>query len=86
MGIGVRSVRSQSIKTCNWIPHPGNVLKIYCDGAARRNPGQAGAGVVIRDHNAAVIETIAIGLGSCSNFVAEVVAIYWGLNGLQIIK
>ncbi|OVA17199.1 hypothetical protein BVC80_1309g19 [Macleaya cordata] len=38
----------------------------------RYNPSPAGASVIIRDHNCSVISTIAIGLGSCSNFIAEV--------------
>ncbi|OVA01464.1 Ribonuclease H domain [Macleaya cordata] len=53
---------------------------ICCDGAARGNPGQAGAGIIIRDHNSSTLATIAMGLGICSNFTAEVVAILLGIE------
>ncbi|OVA06440.1 Ribonuclease H domain [Macleaya cordata] len=90
LGIGVRNVNTPLIKICRWYPPPINFIKICCDGAAKGNPGPAGAGVIIRDHNCSVIATIAKGLGNCSNFIAEVSAILLGIewaaanNKLQI--
>ncbi|OVA06927.1 Ribonuclease H domain [Macleaya cordata] len=80
LGIGARSVMSRKIIDCYWVPPPLGYLKISCDGAARGNPGAAGAGVIIRNHLSFVVATISQGLGSCSNYIAEVVAIVLGLE------
>ncbi|OVA08039.1 Ribonuclease H domain [Macleaya cordata] len=80
ISIGARPVKSSSIKYCRWFPPPTHVTKICSDGVARRNPGQAGARIIIRDHNSSTLATIAMGLGICSNFIAEVVAILLGIE------
>jgi ribonuclease HI len=61
--------------------HPRVV--IYCDGAARGNPGPAGAGAVVADPDGTVLAEIAEGLGETTNNVAEYTA---AIRGLEAAK
>lgn len=54
-------------------------LTIYCDGAARGNPGPAGIGVVIRGPHRKVLHRHSEGIGSATNNVAEYRAAIAGL-------
>lgn len=58
-------------------------LVVYTDGAARGNPGPAGAGVCIRDARGNVIEERASYLGEATNNVAEYEALLLGLDEAQ---
>ncbi|XP_026443244.1 uncharacterized protein LOC113343176 [Papaver somniferum] len=58
-----RSVRHQQPIEVLWQPPELNEILICCDGAARGNPGIAGAGVVERDSSCAVLGAFSIGLG-----------------------
>ncbi|OVA08056.1 Ribonuclease H domain [Macleaya cordata] len=51
-----------------------------CDGCSRGNPGPSGAGVILRDHTGNTIGAMSVGLGICTNFVAELLAIILGLE------
>lgn len=56
-------------------------LLIYTDGAARGNPGPAGAGAILRDANGgAVVAEIAEPLGHATNNVAEWTAVRLALE------
>jgi ribonuclease HI len=57
----------------------GTTLFLYSDGASRGNPGEAGAGIAIRD--AQDNELVATGeyLGQCTNNEAEYRALLFGL-------
>jgi ribonuclease HI len=55
-------------------------LFIYTDGASRNNPGEAGIGVVIKNEQGEVIETISEYLGIATNNVAEYTAVIRGLE------
>jgi ribonuclease HI len=50
-------------------------LLIHTDGAARGNPGPAGAGAILRDAEGAVVAEIAEPLGHATNTVAEWTAV-----------
>ncbi|XP_022159181.1 uncharacterized protein LOC111025600, partial [Momordica charantia] len=50
------------------------------DGASKGNPGQAGAGAVLRAHDGSVICRLREGLGTATNNVAEYRAILLGLK------
>ena len=53
----------------------------YTDGAARGNPGPAGAGAILRDASSgAVVAEIAEGLGRATNNVAEWTAVRLALE------
>lgn len=54
-------------------------LTIYTDGASRNNPGEAGAGVVVKE-NGEKVESIARYLGTTTNNVAEYTAAIIGLE------
>ena len=54
-------------------------LYIYTDGAARGNPGEAGAGIYIRDSLNPVLEK-SVYLGHTTNNVAEYMAFILGLK------
>ena len=53
---------------------------INCDGAARGNPGPAGAGAIVVDESGAVLAEVAEGLGETTNNVAEYTAVIRGLE------
>ena len=56
-------------------------LLIHTDGAARGNPGPAGAGAILRDGDSgAVVAEIAEGLGRATNNVAEWTAVRLALE------
>ncbi len=55
------------------------VLVLYADGAARGNPGPAGAGVVLSTPAGDLIEQVAVFLGTATNNVAEYRALVLGL-------
>ncbi len=60
------------------------VIKIYTDGGARRNPGPAGAGVVILDQKNQLIKKIHKFLGELTNNQAEYHAVIIALD--EILK
>jgi ribonuclease HI len=53
---------------------------IYTDGAARGNPGPAGAGAILRDSDGTVLAEIAEPLGHATNNVAEWTAVLLALE------
>jgi ribonuclease HI len=55
-------------------------LVINCDGAARGNPGPAGAGAIVTTREGMVVGQIAEGLGRATNNVAEYTAAILGLE------
>ena len=55
-------------------------LVVWCDGAARGNPGPAGAGALLTTPDGAVVAEIARGLGVATNNVAEYTAAIVGLE------
>jgi ribonuclease HI len=57
----------------------GHVI-IHCDGAARGNPGPAGAGAVVAAEDGTVLAEVAEGLGETTNNVAEYTAAIRGLE------
>ncbi|XP_026420116.1 uncharacterized protein LOC113316107 [Papaver somniferum] len=75
-----RSVRHQQPIEVLWKPPDLNEILICCDGAARGNPGIAGAGVVARDSSCAVLGALSIGLGVTTNYLAELYAIIIGME------
>ena len=59
-------------------------LLIHTDGAARGNPGPAGAGAILRDaSDGTVVAEIAEGLGHATNNVAEWTAVLLALEAAQ---
>ena len=55
-------------------------LKIQIDGAARGNPGPAGAGVVLSDSRGKKLKELAVYLGETTNNVAETCALLLGMQ------
>ncbi len=55
---------------------------LYTDGAARGNPGPAGAGAYICDEQGGVVAEIAEYLGETTNNVAEYMGLIFGLKKL----
>jgi ribonuclease HI len=58
-------------------------LLVETDGAARGNPGLAGAGVIIKDESGKTLETIGKFLGVSTNNQAEYQALIAGLEAVQ---
>ncbi len=63
------------------MPRPRKLI-VETDGAARGNPGLAGAGVIIKDEQGHRIETIGKYLGSKTNNQAEYHALIEGLQAV----
>ena len=59
------------------------VLRLYTDGAARGNPGPAGAGVVIEDDQGMRLRGLHRWLGEATNNVAEYRALIDGLKAVE---
>ncbi len=59
---------------------PGLRLTVYCDGAARGNPGPAGIGAAVFAPDGALLAEVAEGLGVATNNVAEYRAAIAGLR------
>jgi ribonuclease HI len=57
-----------------------STLIVSCDGAARGNPGPAGAGAQLTTPDGEVVAEIAEGLGGTTNNVAEYTAVIMGLE------
>lgn len=55
-------------------------MVVYCDGAARGNPGPAGAGAVLFDEDGRVVATARAKLGETTNNVAEYHGLLLGLK------
>ncbi len=55
-------------------------LILFTDGASRGNPGEAGAGIVLRNEQGEEIEAKGFYLGQCTNNVAEYKALLLGLR------
>jgi ribonuclease H / adenosylcobalamin/alpha-ribazole phosphatase len=53
---------------------------VWTDGAARGNPGPAGAGALVTDADGTILAEIAEGLGVATNNVAEYTAAILGLE------
>jgi ribonuclease HI len=58
-------------------------VTVNCDGAARGNPGPAGAGAVVVGEDGTVLAEVAEGLGETTNNVAEYTAVIRGLEEAQ---
>jgi ribonuclease H / adenosylcobalamin/alpha-ribazole phosphatase len=55
-------------------------VNVWCDGAARGNPGPAGIGVVVARDDGTVLAEIGEGIGVATNNVAEYTAAIRGLS------
>ncbi|WP_082282906.1 ribonuclease HI family protein [Myxococcus hansupus] len=62
-------------------PHPR--LRVYSDGAARGNPGPAGAGAVLMDPTGNVVARLGRFLGTQTNNSAEYMGLLLGLKHAQ---
>jgi len=62
---------------------PSQALRVYSDGAARGNPGPAGAGAVITDAKGDVVARLGHYLGRQTNNVAEYQGLLLGLRHAQ---
>jgi len=54
-------------------------VEVFCDGASRGNPGEAGVGVVIREKTRTLLE-ISEYIGKATNNLAEYLALIRGLE------
>lgn len=63
------------------MPRPRRLI-VETDGAARGNPGLAGAGIIIKDENGRTVETIGRFLGVSTNNQAEYQALIIGLEAV----
>ncbi|XP_015170859.1 uncharacterized protein [Solanum tuberosum] len=69
-----------NINFIKWRKPPDNYLKLNTDGCSKGNPGEAGGGGILRDHQGNINMAFQTYFGNCSNNMAEGLAI---LKGLQ---
>ncbi len=62
------------------LPQDPGLLTVWCDGAARGNPGPSGYGVQITDADGRVVAEISGSVGETTNNVAEYTAAIEGLR------
>jgi ribonuclease HI len=62
------------------VTQPTGKVRVYSDGAARGNPGPAGAGAVLLDDNGTVIAELGRFLGDQTNNFAEYQGLLLGLR------
>ena len=62
---------------------PTRRVVVNCDGAARGNPGPAGAGAIVVSEQGDVLAEVAEGLGETTNNVAEYTAAVRGLEAAE---
>jgi ribonuclease HI len=61
-------------------PVHADVLVVFCDGAARNNPGPAGAGAVVRTTDGRIVARLGKFLGVQTNNVAEYEGLILGVS------
>lgn len=72
--------REESVRGPDARPRPEKRLRVFSDGAARGNPGPAGAGAVIESADGEVIERLGRYLGVATNNQAEYEGLILGLE------
>ncbi|XP_026451947.1 uncharacterized protein LOC113352331 [Papaver somniferum] len=78
--LGVRSIRYSCIKECYWeAPDQGFIL-FCCDSSSFGNPGAAGFGIIVRDSKCEVVGAMSVGVGSATNYIAEILAVICALE------
>lgn len=65
------------------VPAPPARLRVYSDGAARGNPGLAGAGAVLVEPSGQVVDRLGKFLGTQTNNYAEYMGLLLGLKRAQ---
>lgn len=81
-GLGREGLRSILVEAAR-VARPGRKgqkIIAFVDGAARGNPGEAGAGVVFKDAEGNVVERHALYLGTATNNMAEYKALILALR------
>jgi len=82
-GLDRNGLRRILAEAASRLPSPGQGNKglvAYVDGAARGNPGAAGAGVILKDGEGNVVEKVALYLGKATNNMAEYKALILALE------
>lgn len=83
IGAKIRCNRMKKMIQVAWEKPPTGWIKLNSDGSALGNPGKAGGGVLIRDHQGNWVRGYARSLDNTSNSIAEL----WALrDGLDIAK
>ncbi|XP_057815560.2 uncharacterized protein LOC131029183 [Cryptomeria japonica] len=78
--IGTIEDKKQSKREVRYNHLEHGKYKLNFDGAAKGNPGQAGTGCIIRDHNGDCVWAISRKIGSDTNNEVEMEAITMGLQ------
>lgn len=74
------------IKQQSWIPPVDGQFKLNFDGASKGNPGKAGFGCVIRDHDHNVIQVACRPLRICNAIKTEAMSLLMGLREVMCLK
>lgn len=77
---GLRAILKAASSKMSFAGGEGTRLIAFIDGAARGNPGEAGAGVILKDQSDNTVEKIAQYLGKATNNTAEYEALLVALS------
>ncbi|KAL0444097.1 UNVERIFIED_CONTAM: putative ribonuclease H protein [Sesamum latifolium] len=78
-GFFFKRQNAPTVKMVRWQSPKVGWFKLNCDGAAKGNPGQAGAGGVVRDSQGRLIFALYEYLGVKTNVFAELMAVVGGV-------
>ncbi|XP_026419615.1 uncharacterized protein LOC113315567 [Papaver somniferum] len=84
--LGVRQIKYSYIKECFWKAPDQNFILFCCDGSSFGNPGAAGFGIIARDSSCEVIGEMSGGVGTATNYIAEILAVIYALEWAFVLK
>ena len=79
-------IKRREVIGVRWLHPPMEFYALNTDGAAKGSPSQAGGGVIIRDHRGGLVSAMAMNIGVCHAFKAEVMALLKGLELARELK
>lgn len=83
--MGIRFTKYSSIKECFWIAPDDGFLLFCCDGSSFGNPDVASFGIIARNHECHVLGTMSGGIGTATNYIAEVFTVICALEWASIL-
>ncbi|WMV13663.1 hypothetical protein MTR67_007048 [Solanum verrucosum] len=75
-----KCIHDSKVTAVHWIKPPEKWVKLNTDGSALNNPGNIGAGGVLRNHKGELLFAFSVPLGEGTNNQAEVEAALFGLT------
>ncbi|XP_026410505.1 uncharacterized protein LOC113305706 [Papaver somniferum] len=84
--MGIKFSKYSCIKECSWTTPEYGFILFCCDGSSFGNPGAADFGIIARDHECQVLGTMSGGIGTTTNYLAEVSAVICALEWASVFS